>query len=148
MTAPDWRHQAACKNTDPEMWHDHRAPQPATICATCPVIAQCRADTLDAPEPPVSSSWRAGRYIGYLHTTGWTNTMRDLEIDAGRTPRPRHKTTFQAFAAAKAARTHCNKGHPFNPEIDARTADGYRACRQCIRDNQARYKQKKKLNAA
>lgn len=40
----DWMHQAACADTDPDMWFPHRGEQIKpliAICATCPVRQDC-----------------------------------------------------------------------------------------------------------
>jgi WhiB family transcriptional regulator, redox-sensing transcriptional regulator len=45
---PDWRDQAACADTDPNLFHNPRRITAAkAVCATCPVLAECRQDQLD-----------------------------------------------------------------------------------------------------
>ena len=41
----DWRHQAACRNHDPDLWFSTIPLDQTTataICRTCPVIDHCR----------------------------------------------------------------------------------------------------------
>ncbi len=55
---PSWTEQAACLGSKPEVkWHwDHAPTRPANympalmICATCPVVYQCRQDMVDTGE--------------------------------------------------------------------------------------------------
>jgi WhiB family redox-sensing transcriptional regulator len=44
---PAWRADAACAGQDTEQFYDSRlTDQSKTVCADCPVIAECRADQL------------------------------------------------------------------------------------------------------
>jgi len=44
---PAWRTQAACAGQDTEQFYDsHKIEDTKSVCAGCPVIAQCRADQL------------------------------------------------------------------------------------------------------
>lgn len=52
----DWRHDAACRDRDPELFfpaaetgpaYDAQAAAAVQVCAGCPVVAQCRAWALD-----------------------------------------------------------------------------------------------------
>lgn len=41
----DWRHQAACRDHDPELWFSGKPYEQAAalaICRSCPVIGECR----------------------------------------------------------------------------------------------------------
>lgn len=45
----DWRQQAACAETDPELWFPdgwHESPDAIAICNTCPVRQECLDDAL------------------------------------------------------------------------------------------------------
>ncbi len=44
---PVWRTEAACAETDPDVFEDqHRIGEAQQVCAGCPVMALCRADQL------------------------------------------------------------------------------------------------------
>ena len=43
-----------------------------------------------------------------------------------------------------AAKTHCRNGHPFDAGNTRIMKNGHRACRQCGRESQARYRRSKK----
>ncbi|WP_425459059.1 WhiB family transcriptional regulator [Bifidobacterium longum] len=48
----DWRHQAACRDHDPELWFSGKPYEQAAalaICRSCPVIGECR-------RPPTSTT--------------------------------------------------------------------------------------------
>ncbi|PLS24968.1 WhiB family transcriptional regulator [Bifidobacterium imperatoris] len=41
----DWRHQATCRQYDPELWFSTRPDETKTalaVCRQCPVIDECR----------------------------------------------------------------------------------------------------------
>ena len=45
---PTWRERAACAGSDPDLFHNARRISAAkAICATCPVLDECRRDQLD-----------------------------------------------------------------------------------------------------
>jgi WhiB family redox-sensing transcriptional regulator len=52
----DWRHEAACRDEDPELFHPVGSTGPALVqidlakdvCGRCPVISDCLAFALDA----------------------------------------------------------------------------------------------------
>lgn len=51
----DWRHAAACRVYDPELWwteshHDSRAKAAVEICERCPVRQECLTHAFQAPE--------------------------------------------------------------------------------------------------
>ncbi|MCB4865031.1 WhiB family transcriptional regulator [Bifidobacterium pseudocatenulatum] len=50
----DWRHQAACRDHDPELWFSGKPYEQAAalaICRSCPVIGECSArEQLDQQE--------------------------------------------------------------------------------------------------
>lgn len=50
----DWRHQAACRDHDPELWFSGKPYEQAAalaICRSCPVIGECRRKN-----PPASAT--------------------------------------------------------------------------------------------
>lgn len=55
MNSNDWRHQAACRDEDPELFFPVGESAPALaqaedakqICCTCPVIEQCKQWAID-----------------------------------------------------------------------------------------------------
>ncbi len=50
----DWRHQAACRDHDPELWFSGKPYEQAAalaICRSCPVIGECRRFTVIALSP-------------------------------------------------------------------------------------------------
>lgn len=43
----DWRHRAACRGSDPELWYPGRgsnATEAKAVCARCEVRAECLAE--------------------------------------------------------------------------------------------------------
>lgn len=45
---PAWRADAACADSDPDLYHNPRRIAAAkAVCATCPVLAECEKDQLD-----------------------------------------------------------------------------------------------------
>lgn len=54
----------------------------------------------------------------------------------------------KGFAAANAAKTHCDQGHPFDADNTyIRPSDGWRDCRKCKADAQRRYLERKVAKA-
>lgn len=52
---PDWRHQAACRTVDPELFFPERGKSgnaARAICSHCPVWERCRAEAMETPEIP------------------------------------------------------------------------------------------------
>lgn len=44
---PAWRERAACAESDPDLFHNsHRIAAAKAVCASCPVLAECREDQL------------------------------------------------------------------------------------------------------
>lgn len=42
----NWRHQAACRDHDPELWfsgNPHEQAAALAVCRSCPVVDECRA---------------------------------------------------------------------------------------------------------
>lgn len=80
----DWRDRAACVGQDPELFFsDWVADQDKAIriCASCPVLAQCRADAL-ATEPVIAHGIRAGL------TGNQRRIIRNPRNPSGRRPNP------------------------------------------------------------
>ncbi len=54
VIAGDWRSEAACATADPEAFYpddENRSRAAKTVCAGCPVVAQCLAYAFTANEP-------------------------------------------------------------------------------------------------
>lgn len=63
---PDWHSDAACAGRDDLPWFDRRGVAPdsvTTMCASCPVLAQCREDTLQWEDDVALPS---GMLFGYV----------------------------------------------------------------------------------
>ncbi|MEU5690731.1 WhiB family transcriptional regulator [Actinosynnema sp. NPDC020468] len=65
---PEWRDQAACKDTDPRLFFSYSKEQEAAeICAACPVLHTCRADQLDWEARGAGNNrYRAAGVVGGL----------------------------------------------------------------------------------
>jgi WhiB family redox-sensing transcriptional regulator len=60
MRLPDWPRRAACREADPDLFHDReneseparerREKRAKAVCARCPVRAECLADAEDTRE--------------------------------------------------------------------------------------------------
>ncbi len=105
-TGGDWREQALCAQSDPEMWFpegDHRITQgrqAKAICAKCPVQTQCLEEALA------------------------NNDM--FGVWGGLTASERHRIRKPAVQ-----RTHCVNGHEYTDENTRITSTGSRRCRKC-----------------
>lgn len=76
MTAPDWRHRAACRadDVDPDLFHPDGYTRPyrrqivkaKVVCWSCPVSQECLDAALDRPE-------KTGIWGGY--TPGERNAL-------------------------------------------------------------------------
>lgn len=51
----------------------------------------------------------------------------------------------QGWAAIHAAKTHCDKGHPFTPDNMRGGNPRERVCRECANDRNRRYRERQKL---
>jgi WhiB family redox-sensing transcriptional regulator len=64
----DWRHQAACRDHDPELWFSGKPYEQAAalaICRSCPVVGECRAFADDNDRIsgyPLQGIWGGRRY--------------------------------------------------------------------------------------
>jgi WhiB family transcriptional regulator, redox-sensing transcriptional regulator len=88
---PAWRERAACAGSDPDLFHNARRIAAAkAICATCPVLDECRRDQLSW-ETNGPARFRANtfgvvgglsgaerRRIHYPTNTSTTNTVKDV----------------------------------------------------------------------
>lgn len=104
----EWRDQAACKSSDPEMFYDRdRAAEAIAVCGTCDVIAECKA---------------FARRLG-VDEGVWGGLLK------GRFP-PRDQPTEPR---PKGTATHCVNGHPRSGENLRIDAKGRRHCQACRR---------------
>lgn len=122
----DWRHRAACRTEDPELFFPIGTTGPAldqveqakAVCRRCPVVDACLAWALDN------------------HVEGvWGGTTNE-ERAKMRSPRPRG----WAVHNHNRARTHCRAGgHEYTPENTAFNGSGRRECRACRRIQRVKY---------
>ncbi|MCA9843233.1 MAG: WhiB family transcriptional regulator [Dehalococcoidia bacterium] len=87
---PDWHHQAACRDHDPDLWfpragQNERVELAQSICRACPVLDQCR-DWVDRHDPPY------GVWAGL--------TQGDRDTKRG------HRGSYRSDPWIKAALTH------------------------------------------
>src|SRR6266540_3510378 len=121
-----WMADAACADVDPDIFF---APKDSTvqayaearaICASCPVLQECRAWG-DRVEGAFSSMW----WYGML---------------AGETPNERRRRRPRA-QRARQNRTECPLGHPYNEENTSvqvfPNGNIHRRCRNCMRIRKA-----------
>jgi hypothetical protein len=67
---PAWRTEAACADTDPEMFEDqHRIGEAAQVCQGCPVRDLCAADQLDWEKRTGTRRRFPSGYVGGLTAT-------------------------------------------------------------------------------
>lgn len=144
---PDhWSERGTCRGMDRELFYPlggHRdqpriganlrqEKQAKAVCNTrpCPVRSECLKWALDMGE-----TW--GVWGGLNEAE-----RRDLSPAKAKDGR-----TFTAANQAKrAARTHCDRGHPLEGDNLMFTADGYRSCRAC-RTAKSRRLNEKRRNA-
>jgi WhiB family redox-sensing transcriptional regulator len=64
---PAWRADAACADSDPELFFDpDRVDQAKAICAACPVLTRCRTDQLAWESQSRSRRFYAAGVVGGL----------------------------------------------------------------------------------
>lgn len=65
--ADNWRGQADCRTTDPELFFNfHQIGIVAPICADCPVKLDCLDDVMSMPSHRRNvGQYRAGRWFGH-----------------------------------------------------------------------------------
>ncbi len=112
IDAWEWQYEAACRDLDTELFFHpegergstrrRRAANAKAICATCPVIEQCRSYALAAQEP-------------YGIWGGMTEEERREEIrSSGRGRRVSYRASFVGCGIATAMPHHFT-AHPANP---------------------------------
>lgn len=64
----NWRHQAACRDYDPELWFSGKPYEQAAalaVCRSCPVVDECRAfadDNNRISGYPLQGIWGGKQY--------------------------------------------------------------------------------------
>ena len=106
IDAWEWQYEAACRDLDTELFFHpegergstrrRRAANAKAICATCPVIEQCRSYALAAQEPYGSLGWndrgRTTRRDPLLRTR--TSRLLTRNNTAGAASPPRSRRTI------------------------------------------------------
>lgn len=135
----DWRHSAACRDHDPEIWFpvgtgpiaQVQANHAKSICAPCPSRIACLKWALET-----------GIDDGVWGGTG-EEERRALRA-------PKHLTEQQRAAIAKSAqvradraatRTYCDHGHELTPENTFMNGN-HRACRICSAERAYEYRRR------
>jgi WhiB family redox-sensing transcriptional regulator len=98
---PEWMERGLCAQTDPESFFPEKGGstrEAKSICATCPVAAECLDYALDNDE-------RFGIWGG-LSERERRKVKQALREDAGLEP---------ATSGHNATKTHCVHGHAFTP---------------------------------
>lgn len=116
---PDWMDRGLCAQTDPESFFPEKGGstrEAKTICATCPVMAECLDYALDNDE-------RFGIWGG-LSERERRKVKAAMQAEAG---------IEQAGPGHNATKTRCVNGHPFTPENTYERPSGGRTCRICNR---------------
>lgn len=85
---PDWRHQAACRNADPDLFwpekdtSDERIQEAKSICASCPVKQVCLDNAFRTNEwDAIAGGHTGSEREGLLNPTRATNRFHARRLD-------------------------------------------------------------------
>jgi WhiB family redox-sensing transcriptional regulator len=127
MNVRSWRDLAACLDVvsadyDPFFADSAELQAEAIdICEACPVRDAC-----------LTFAVRTGQQYGIWGGQPQQIVRRLIAVDRAGRPQARRVSARHP----QASKTHCKRGHPFNPDNTYYTPDGHRRCRTCLREAQ------------
>lgn len=135
ILADDWRHRAACRNEDPELFFPIGTSGPAllqveqakAVCRRCPVSAECLTWAMDRPE-------EYGIWGGLTE-----GERRALRAPKAPPRRPRSDRPPQPCGTPAAYRRHLRRGEPID---DACRAGHNRAAAESRRRDRQRQRER------